>query len=272
MIASRFDRAAREAIGTAAVEPLEIVHLIVETIESEIHPGGRGTRVFPFNDITLSILASREERPRFDSVVSGRPALRDRVAERLRSKSCAVDDLTLNVVYVGRAPKEWTNPRFHLAFARVARPPAIETLPAPSYARFDLTVVHGTAERETYSLAAKRIDLGRGTEVRDTGNRLIRTNHVAFVEGAGTVNHSVSRRHAHIAYEPRTGGYRLRDDGSVHGTSVVRNGSTVAVPTGSLGVRLQTGDEIVLGDARLRVRLGDDEGTAPSPSPVPAAN
>jgi pSer/pThr/pTyr-binding forkhead associated (FHA) protein len=81
---------------------------------------------------------------------------------------------------------------------------------------------------------------------------------VAFVEGAGEVNQSVSRRHAHLAYEPTSGGYRLCDDGSGHGTSVVRNGSTVAVPPGSLGVRLRTGDELVLGEARLRIRFGGE--------------
>ena len=113
-------------------------------------------------------------------------------------------------------------------------------------------MVRGTAARKSYSFAAKRIDLGRCAEVRDTRNRLVRTNHVAFIEGSGEVNQSVSRRHAHIAYEPASGGYRLYDDGSVHGTSVVRNGSTVAVPPGSLGVRLRTGDELVLGEARLR--------------------
>jgi KS-AT-KR-ACP domain-containing polyene macrolide polyketide synthase/pimaricinolide synthase PimS2/candicidin polyketide synthase FscD len=44
----------------------------------------------------------------------------------------------------------------------------------------------------------------------------------------------------------------------VHGTSVDRNGSTVAVPSGSLGVRLQTGDELVLGEARLRIKFDGD--------------
>ena len=41
-------------MGAVAREPLEIVHLIVEAVEHEIQPGGRGTRVFPFNRITLS--------------------------------------------------------------------------------------------------------------------------------------------------------------------------------------------------------------------------
>jgi FHA domain len=263
-IARRFDRAASDAAGAVTREPLEIVHLVVEAVEHEIQPGGRGKRVFPFNSITLSVLApSREGRARFEAVLAGEPPLRDRIVEHLRSKSCPIDDLTLDVAYVAKAPKDWRHPQFNLAFARVARAPTNAARRDPAFTRIDLTVVRGTAERKSYSFAAKRIDLGRCTEVRDSRNRLIRTNHVAFVEGSGDVNQSVSRRHAHIAYEPTSGGYRLRDDGSVHGTSVVRNGSTVAVPPGSLGVRLRTGDELVLGEARLRIRF---DGERPSPS------
>jgi hypothetical protein len=215
--------------------------------------------VFPFNSITLTVVApSREGRARFEAVVAGEPALRDRIVEHLRSKSCPIDDLTLDVAYVARAPKDWRHPQFNLAFARVARATINDVQRDPALARIDLTVVRGTAERKTYSFAATRIDLGRGTEVRDTRNRLIRTNHVAFVDGSGEVNQSVSRRHAHLAYEPASGGYRLCDDGSVHGTSVVRNGSAVTVPPGSLGVRLRTGDELVLGEARLRIKFGGD--------------
>ena len=67
------------------------------------------------------------------------------------------------------------------------------------------------------------------------------------------MNQSVSRRHAHITYDSQSGHYRLHDDGSAHGTSIVRNGRTVTVPGGSHGVRLRNGDEIVLGEARLKV-------------------
>jgi len=264
-IARRLDRAARDAVGAVAREPLEIVHLVVEAVEHEIQPGGRGTRVFPFNSVTLTVLApSREERARFEAVLAGELPLRDRIVEHLRSKSCAIDDLTLDVAYVAKAPKDWRHPQFTLAFARVARAPAKEAPREAAFSRIDLTVVRGTAERKTYSFTAKRIDLGRCAEVRDTRNRLIRTNQVAFVEGSGEVNQSVSRRHAHLAYEPASGGYRLRDDGSAHGTSVIRNGSTVAVPPGSLGIRLRTGDELVLGEARLRIRF-DDGHRSPAP-------
>jgi hypothetical protein len=263
-IARKFDRAARDAVGAVTCEPLEIVHMVVDAVEHEIQPGGRGTRVFPFNSITLSVLApSRERRARVEAVVAGEPPLRDRIIEHLRSRSCPIEDLTLEVAFVAKPARDWRHPQFNLAFARVAPAPATAARPDPPLTRIDLTVVRGTAERKTYSFAARRIDLGRCAEVRDTRNRLIRTNHVAFIERSVEVNQSVSRRHAHIAYEPTSGGYRLLDDGSVHGTSVVRNGSTVAVPRGSLGVRLRTGDELVLGEARLRIRF---DGDCPSPS------
>ena len=75
-IARRFDRAARDVVGAVPREPLEIVHLVVDAVEHEIHPGGRGKRVFPFNSITLSVLApSREERARFEAVLTGEPPL-----------------------------------------------------------------------------------------------------------------------------------------------------------------------------------------------------
>jgi pSer/pThr/pTyr-binding forkhead associated (FHA) protein len=115
--------------------------------------------------------------------------------------------------------------------------------------------VNGTAEKSSYAFALPRVNLGRCAEVRDSLSRLVRTNHVAFVDLTGASNHSVSRRHAHIEYVEAARHYRLRDDRSAHGTSIVRNGRTVAVPAGSRGIRLESGDEIVLGEARARVRI-----------------
>ena len=51
-LARRFDRAARDAVGAVAREPLEIVHLIVDAVEHEIHLGVAAP-VFPFNSIAL---------------------------------------------------------------------------------------------------------------------------------------------------------------------------------------------------------------------------
>jgi hypothetical protein len=255
-ITARLDRAAKEFAGSGAREPLEIVHAILDIVEREIQPGSRGTRVFPFNRIAIAVLApSREARGRLEAVFAGNPPLPARIVERLQSGGCATADIVVSIDYVARGQKHWRAREFDVAFGRVAEPivgqPAVEATPA----RIELSVARGLAERRSYSFVAHRIDLGRCAEVRDSRNRLVRTNHVAFTEGSGEVNQSVSRRHAHIAYEPRTGHFRLRDDGSGHGTGIVREGRTVDVPRGSRGVRLQSGDEIVLGEARLRVRF-----------------
>ena len=256
-IARRLDSAAQDFMGSGAREPLEIVYSIVEAVEHEIQPGGRGRRTFPFNRVTLSVLApSRDARARFEAVFDGEPALRERIVDRLRSAGCEAGDLVVDVVYVTRGQKNWRDPGFHVDFARVTPVDAHDASRGPAAARIELTVSRGVAERRAYAFMARRIDLGRCAEVRDSRNRLIRTNHVAFAEGSGDVNQSVSRQHAHIGYA--SGDYRLYDDRSAHGTSILRNGRTVAVPTGSRGVRLRSGDEIVLGEARVRIRFDEE--------------
>lgn len=236
--------------GGGAREPIELAHAIVDAVEREIQSGGRGTRVFPFNTIDVSIVAASDHaRTRLETIVNGDVSLRDRITDRLRAARCTEVDLEVSITYVPRAQKHWTDPQFAIAFSKIAQEApdlqASESLPA----RLEMTVVHGVAEHRTYAFTSHRIDLGRGGEVRDSRNGLIRTNHVAFSEG------SISRQHSHIAYDARSGQFRLHDDGSVQGTKIVRKGKTLAVPFGARGVRLQSGDDIVLGEARLRVKF-----------------
>jgi hypothetical protein len=256
-LAGTLDRTVSGLVRSGAREPIEIVHAIVEAAQEEIQPSGRGRRVFPFNAITVTILApSRDARARFEAVLADGPPLRERILARLGSAACQVDALEIAVGYDSRPRKHWRSSDFHIEFARVATPERQNPEADAARPRLEVTVLHGTTERRTYTLAASmRIDLGRCAEVRDSRHRLIRTNHVAFLEGAGGVNQSVSRRHAHISCERSAGSVRLHDDGSEHGTGIIRHGRTVAVPRGARGVRLESGDEIVLGEARLRVRF-----------------
>ncbi len=242
--------------SSTAREPIELAHAIVEAVEREVQSGGRGTRVFPFNTIQVSIVApSEHERARLETIIDGAVTLHDRITDRLQALRCVSVDLEVGVTYVPRVPRHWTDPQFAIAFSRVVREvhqaPPSEPLPA----RLEMTVVHGAAEHRTYAFAARRIDLGRGSEVRDGHHGLIRTNDVAFSETAADVNRSVSRRHSHIEHDARSGQFRLLDDGSLHGTRIVRKGKTLPVPFGGRGVRLQSGDDIVLGQARIRVRF-----------------
>jgi FHA domain len=238
------------------LEPLELIHAIVDAVEAEVQPTGRGKQVFPFNRLKVSVPApSREAQARLEAVLDGEPSLHDRIVERLYAASCDTRDLTVKVGYVSQAQPDWKHPNFHIDFARVTRASSITiAVPAPEV-RIELEIVTGTADMTTGAFTHTRIDLGRCTEVRDHRNRLIRTNHVVFTDAPGGVNDSVSRRHAHIEYLEGAGEYRVYDDGSAHGTGVVRNGRTITVPPGTRGIRLQANDEIVLGEARVRVKI-----------------
>ena len=256
-LAGTLDRTVGEFVRSGAREPVETIHAIVEAVQAEIQSGGRGRRVFPFNTIAVTILApSRDARARFEAMVEGEPTLRHRILASLAGASCPDGDLDVTVEYDSRSRKQWRTPEFHVEFDRIARPERPAPRPAVTAPRVELTVLHGTAERRTYSLPSSRIDIGRCVDVRDSRHRLIRTNHIAFVEGSNGINQSVSRRHAHISYETTARCFRLHDDGSEHGTGVVRHGRTLAVPRGARGLRLESGDEIVLGEARVRVKFG----------------
>jgi hypothetical protein len=66
----------------------------------------------------------------------------------------------------------------------------------------------------------------------------------------------VSREHAHIDHDRKTGEYRLFNDrwyapGTDCGTRIVRDGVSREVPRDTRGTRLEDGDEIHLGRAVL---------------------
>jgi hypothetical protein len=173
----------------------------------------------------------------------------------LRSAGCSPADVLVEFRYVDAAEADWSAPEFDLQFARIA-PPNVDARDVDSQPpSIEIRAVVGVMERWAYSLAAPRIDIGRGAEVRDARNRLIRTNHVVFTEGAGGVNETVSRTHAHIVCDAATNRFQLHDDGSEHGTGIIRGGKTISVLRGTRGVRLQPDDEVVLGESRVRIKF-----------------
>src|SRR6185295_16537415 len=122
-IARKLDDAARELMGSSAVEPIEIVNLIVEAVEHEVQPSGRGRRVFPFNRIAVTIVAtSREARARLEAIADGKPPLRERIVDRLAAARCDVEGVVVEIAYVARPQKAWPHPDFHLEFHREPRP------------------------------------------------------------------------------------------------------------------------------------------------------
>ena len=256
-IGRALDRASqRVGGGSEALEPLEIVHHILHAVDSHVEPAGRGVRMFPFNRIRVTLLAvTRHERARLDALVKSQPSLRDRIADRLRTAGCDAAALTVAIVYAAVRTEGWRHPQFHLEFDRVAHATRVTATADADGPGLDIAITKGAAEKRHYSLRAARIDLGRRSEVRDSRQRLIRTNHVAFLDDEAAANQSVSRCHAHITFDPASGSYRVHDDGSAHGTAVLRNGKSIDVARGARGVRLFSGDEVLLGEARVRVKV-----------------
>lgn len=254
-IARSLDAAVVELAGASDPAPLEIVHGVLDRAEEQIQEAGRGVRLFPFNRMKVVVVAppnDKSRRARFAAVVDGPPSLAERLQARLRSSGCRAGDLTVDVGYVAKRGSKWDNPSFDVTFERA--PDVSAPVAVTAVARLKLTVVTGSAERRSQVFTGGRIDIGRRAQVLDSKQRVVRTNHVAFEEGPEG-NSSVSRQHAHITYVPRPGEYRLQDDRSVHGTSIVRSGRTIPVPSASRGVRLESGDEIVVGQARIKVTL-----------------
>jgi hypothetical protein len=253
-LAKTVNDASQRVSQASTREPLEVLYAIVDAAERRIEPAGRGRFVFPFNRVRVHIAAdSREARARFEAVFAAEPSLQKRILERLHAAGCERDRLNIDITYVAQSEPHWSAREFDIEFDRVDDNPVV----APQSLK--LTVVHGTTEKPAYVFTTTRINIGRCADVRDNCNRLIRTNHVAFAESAGEPNLSVSRHHAHIDCADDSGEYRLCDDRSAHGTCVLRNGKTIAVPSGPRGVRLQSGDEISVGEARLVVEIGTGE-------------
>ena len=89
--------------------------------------------------------------------------------------------------------------------------------------------------------------------------RTVRRNDIALKDDSSMENSSVSRAHAHLEYDPEANRFRLFDDGSARGTTVIRDGSVIPVPKGnSKGIILQEGDEIALAMVRIRFQYAEN--------------
>jgi hypothetical protein len=242
-------------VGSTPRQPLEIIHAVLEDLERQVQPAGRGAWVFPYNRVTLDLLApTRDAKAQLTGVIGTPESFRDRLIAKL-GPACKAAALEVRIRYRASRGADWTQPEYHLQLEHVPAAPAAVEPVSPDAESIELTVSSGGADRRRFLFGTDRIDIGRGSDVLDSRQRLLRRNQIAFSENGDAVNQTVSRRHAHVAYRPSSREYRVYDDGSARGTSIVRKGSTIPVPTGSRGVALQSDDELVLGQARLRVKI-----------------
>ena len=233
--------------------PLEIRRAILDDVESRVIAVGGGRRVFPFNRLRVHLLAPEPQvRTELEAVVREGWNLKDEVPARLRERDCPVPPgLEVDVAFDEAASPNFGERRFWVEYSKEEAAPqvaAIVTRPT-----LEVTVLKGTATQHVYELDGDRIYLGRLDEVVDSDGRVKRRNDVAFRED-GEINHTVSREHARLAWDAAGGGFWLRAEQNASGTRIYRTGKTIDVSAHDRrGVRVQSGDEIHLGRAVVKV-------------------
>jgi hypothetical protein len=244
------------ASETAAVQGKELIEIqraILDEIEDRSQLLPRARRRFPYNELIIRIAAPEaDRRSAIELVFIEDDALRNAIDERLRDEQIEfAPDLTVRVEALEQPPADILARGFHINYAQHQAPQSGEKA-APTKKATRFTVLHGQAAQSVFDVTRTRIHLGRLSEVLDERRRPVRRNDIAFDESSEKPNSTISRAHAHIEYDPPTGEFRLFDDGSTYGTSVVQNGRLVNVPpAGGRGLRLESGDEIYLGQARV---------------------
>lgn len=220
---------------------LEIRREVLQEVARRVEPVGGGEYVFPYNEVRVRIGAPDEERRGlFEAAFVEGDTLEAQIREVLADAGARAADLKVTVrVLDGGEPVE-------VECLRRARAQEAGAVPRPP-AR--LTVLRGEAEEAELEIAANRVNLGRLREVSSESGSLRRRNHIAFADSEKTV----SREHASIRYDAASGKFRLYDSMSQQGTAVFREGRRIEVPRGDRrGVQLQAGDEIHLGNARVK--------------------
>jgi hypothetical protein len=245
----------------AGTEPVEIHRALLEEVEAQVVAVGGGRRVFPFDRVEVKLLAATpEEASRLQAIAHEGWDLEREVKERLKASGARFPEgLAIPVEVTAQDGPEFGGRRYALAFRKAAQGEAEPTARA-TRPLLRLAILKGKAARDAYDFDADRIYLGRLEEVLDAGGRVKRRNDVAFLE-EGDVEQTVSREHARIAWDPESNAFWLRDEGSASGTLLFRAGRSIEVSRHDRrGVRLDTGDEIYLGRAALKVEISRGAG------------
>lgn len=236
--------------GPHGTSLIEIRRGVLEEVKSRIESKGRGEYMFRYHTVAVRIAAADAAgRESCEAAFVEEDSLAKEIRQLLAEARCAPRDFSVTIT-VEEDPAAASKP-FEIRFERKAQPAAA---PEPVKARAaKLTVLRGKANTAEGVFDASRINIGRLEEVVSESGGLIRRNALAFDESEATV----AREHAYIQRDPKTGDFRLCDYLSgQRGTRVFREGRSIPVPRASgRGVQLHSGDEIHLGEARLRFEI-----------------
>lgn len=238
-------------LDTAAT-PLELLQAAVDELERRIQPAGRGRKTFPYNRVVVRIAQHDADEAAVHAVFRD---LGTRLRDRLAELNCEAPESMDTLVVLEPPPAEAAPAAvrvecFDDAEAGRTAPAGLSKRPA-----LRITVIKGQCTEAEYLFDEPVIAIGRTAEPADALG-LVRYNHVAFLEARDGVNETVGRGHARLQFDAASGYYVLFNESGSNPTSIVRGGRMIRVaPRDPRGVRVQSGDEVRLGRAVLKVTL-----------------
>jgi hypothetical protein len=236
----------------ADAQPLEILQAVLEDLERKAQPVGRGTRRFPYNRILVRIAAASVDPPAIEAVFRD---LEVRLRERLAELRCEIPGaLDVTVECLAQPPGDWPAGQvYSVACQAEAAPPRAGRDESGQPASLRVTIVKGASAQPEYTFTDPVVAIGRTAEPADELGR-VRRNHVVFIDAVDGVTETVARAHARIRRDGNQ--YRLFHEGTSNATFIVRDGTSIPVaPRDPRGVRLQSGDEVQLGRAVIRLTI-----------------
>lgn len=239
--------AARLSGGEQAPALLEIRKGVLEEVRRGMEPLGGGEYLFPFNEVMVRIAAPESgQRGLYENAFVEAGSLEEDIRAVLADAGARTQELHIEVQLTdGTEGKP-----FEVVCLR--RPRSLRQKQPPEMPAARIVVLQGDAGEMQLEISAARTCIGRLREVLGDTGGLRRRNDLAFADSEKTV----SREHASIEYDGASGKFRLYDSMSQRGTSIIREGRLLQVPHGDQrGVQLQSGDEIHLGNARLKFEM-----------------
>ena len=243
-----------------AREGIELYRDAVDQIAARAMVGKRGERVFPFNVIHIELRAVDAERRTMLEALFDPAQMIDDIRTALTAERASIPpDLKLSIEYPESAEVDLRVVCSKIAPVEPEPEPVVAPAPPPEPMRLIpvlLRTLTGTSSEPEFVADKAHINIGRERDVVDAQGRAVRRNDLSFGEGADEANSTVSRTHAHVRFDGTSGEWRIYDDGSTLGTYIFRAGRRIDVPGHSpRGVMLLPGDEIYLGQARLRLEI-----------------
>ncbi len=234
--------------------PIELLQAALDELEKKIQPAGRGRRLFPYDRVVVRISQPGADAVAVDAIFAD---LGPRLMERLAELKCeSRDPIDVQVsVETTAAAEGTTSPVLTLECFTDQDQQRPRPGPARSCPSVTITVVKGQCAAAEYVFLEPVIAIGRTAEPADALGQ-VRFNHVAFEEARDGITETVGRAHARLQFDPESGRYHLFNEGSSNPTSIIRGGRTIRVaPRDPRGVRVQSGDQLQLGRAVLRITI-----------------